>query len=125
MSILRLAYIGDSVWDMLVRTRLILEGKNLHHMHQEAVSRVNAAAQSRAFHVLDPVLSDEERSFAMRGRNAHARHAAPKHQDRVDYQEATGLEALMGFLYLTGQEDRLHELFEYCCKEDSICRKPQ
>ncbi len=109
-SPLRLAYIGDTIWDLLVRSRLFFRKLNLHHMHEEAVQAVNAQAQAAAFRLVEPFLSEKEASIARRGRNAHARHPAPKHQSPEDYQKATALETLFGYLYLTGQEDRIREL---------------
>lgn len=111
ISPLRLAYVGDTVWEMLVRLTLFSQGKNVRHMHQAAVSGVNAAAQAHALSLMEPLLTEEEADMVRRGRNAHARHPAPKHQQPADYQAATGLETLMGFLYLTGQEERMRQLF--------------
>ncbi len=107
---LQLAYMGDSVWEMMVRSRLIFQRKNVHHMHAECVRHVNAGAQARFLEIIREELTEEERAVAMRGRNAHARHPAPKHQDPADYADATGFEALLGYLYLTGQIDRLNEI---------------
>ncbi|MBQ8537892.1 MAG: ribonuclease III, partial [Clostridia bacterium] len=101
----------DTVWDLMVRSQLILTGHNVHKLHQMATARVNATAQSQAVQRLLPLLTEAEEDIFRRGRNAHARHAAPKHQDPAAYAAATGLEALMGYLYLTGQDDRLDELF--------------
>lgn len=111
MTPLRLAYIGDTIWDLMVRTELVFMGYNVHHMHQEAVGRVNANAQATAFRAISPSLTEAEAAMARRGRNAHSRHPVPKHQTPEDYQAATALETLFGYLYLTGQRDRLRELF--------------
>ena len=110
-SPLRLAYIGDTVWDLLTRTRLMYLNHNLHHMHEEAIASVNAHAQSQAYAAVSPFLTQKEEAIARRGRNAHARHGAPKHQSPADYQAATALETLFGYLYLTGQEERIRLLF--------------
>ncbi|MBQ9325778.1 MAG: ribonuclease III [Clostridia bacterium] len=118
MNALRLAYIGDTVWDLLVRTTLVFAGKNLHHMHVEATSQVNAGAQSAALHRMEDRLTEQERDVVMRGRNAHAKHPTPKNQSPADYQAATGLEALIGYLYLTEQTPRLLELFHACMEQD-------
>lgn len=115
---LQLAYIGDSVWDLLIRSRLIYRGRNVHNMHRDATSRVNAGAQAAALTRIASLLTPEEEDIARRGRNAHARHPAPKNQNPADYQSATGLEALIGFLYLTGQEARALELFRRSQEED-------
>ncbi len=108
---LQLAYIGDGVWELMVRTRLIEQGRSARHVHKDAVACVNAHAQTEALRRIEPLLTEEESDIARRGRNAHAHHAAPKNQDAADYRAATALEALIGFLYLTGQEARLKELF--------------
>lgn len=110
-SPLRLAYIGDTIWDLLVRSRLMFKGYNLHHMHEDAVRSVNAQAQATAFGRIESSLTEDEETIAKRGRNAHARHPSPKHQSPSDYQYATALETLFGYLYLTGQEERIRELF--------------
>ena len=109
---LKLAYIGDAVWELMIGTQLVYRGLSVRHIHKEAVSRVNAKAQSQTLSRILPLLTEAEEDIARRGRNAHPHHAAPKHQEQADYSAATGLEALMGYLYLTGQEDRLKQLFD-------------
>jgi len=118
MNPLQLAYIGDTVWDLLVRGSLIATGYNVHKLHQMATRRVNATAQSLAALKLGELLTQEEADIFRRGRNSHSRHAAPKHQDPAAYSAATGLEALFGYLYLTGQDDRLNQLFNAAQQED-------
>lgn len=108
---LQLAYIGDTVYDLLTRSRLLYRGYNLHHCHQAAVTVVNAHAQAEALTRIEGALTEEENAIVRRGRNTHAHHAAPRNQTAMDYQAATALEALVGYLYLTGQEARLLELF--------------
>ena len=122
-SPLRLAYVGDTVWELLVRLRAMSEGKNIRHMHQEAVAQVNAAAQAQALQRIEPMLTEAELDITRRGRNAHARHPVPKHQEQADYQAATALEALMGYLYLIGRAERLEQLFAAAEKtqEDASC----
>lgn len=105
---------------MLVRITLFTKGQNVRHMHQGAVAGVNAGAQAAALCRMEPHLTDEEADMVRRGRNAHARHPAPKHQQPADYQSATALETLVGFLYLTGREDRLRQLFRIA-QEDEKC----
>ena len=117
MGPLQLAYLGDTVWDMLVRTELIRRGLNVGHMHREAVARVNAGAQAAAFRRLRGSLTEEEEGVALRGRNAHPHHSVPKNQNPQDYADATALECLMGFLCLTGQEARIGELFRITQEE--------
>lgn len=117
---LALAYVGDTVWDLLVRSRLIYQGRNVRNMHKDAIACVNAGAQARAMERILPLLTEEEADVARRGKNAHTHHAAPKNQDVIDYHQATGLEALVGYLYLTGQEERLLTLFQ-ASQEGSEC----
>ena len=109
---LQLAYLGDSVWDLLIRSRLLYAGRNVHNMHR-------AATGSQALERMAPLLSPEEAEITRRGRNAHARHPAPRNQNPADYQAATALEALVGFLYVTGQEERLLALFQRSQEEDT------
>lgn len=110
-SPLSLALLGDTVWDLLVRRELLDTQKHAGALHRLAVERVNAHAQRLAMDVLSPLLTPEEADIVRRGQNAHARHAAPKHQDPVDYSRATALEALVGYLYLSGQRQRLAALY--------------
>lgn len=109
---LQLAHVGDTVWELLIRSRLIYRGLNLRHMHQGAVDGVNAAAQAASLRRIEDVLTEQEAAIVLRGRNAHAKHPTPKNQDPADYQAATALEALIGYLYLTGQDERLLTLFQ-------------
>ena len=116
---LQLAYMGDSVWEITVRTRLIARKKNVKHMHRECVEAVNAGAQARFMERIMPMMTPTEMDVFLRGRNAHPHHPSPRHQDRGDYAEATGFEAVLGFLYLTGQDERLSAL------EDAIWEEKQ
>jgi ribonuclease-3 family protein len=79
-------------------------------MHSDCIRYVNAHAQASFAEELQEALSDAERDVIRRGRNAHARHPAPRNQNPEDYSAATGFEALIGYLYLTGQEERLREI---------------
>lgn len=110
MSPLVLAYIGDTVYDLFVRTMLV-ESTTLsaHGLHMRAAKLVCAAAQSRALLRIEQLLSEEEMSVFKRGRNAHMG-TVPKNAEIIDYRRATGLEALMGYLYLLGRDERLSEL---------------
>ena len=109
---LSLAFVGGPVWDLLVRQRLLLSQAHVNALHRQAVAQVNAGAQAQAAALVEPCLTPEESDVVRRGQNAHARHNAPKNQDPVAYSRATGLEALLGYLYLTGQEERILQLFE-------------
>ncbi len=112
-SPLVLAYEGDAVYELLVRTHL-LETKrcSVNNLHKEAKAFVCAAAQSAAMELLEPVLTEEEADIFRRGRNAKS-YSHPKNADVISYRRATGLEAVFGFLHLCGRERRIHELFEY------------
>lgn len=107
MSMLRIAYIGDSVWELIVRNHLIRKGLNVHHMHSECIRLVNARAQASFLQSVLPLLSETELEFVRRGRNAHARHPTPKNQHPEDYSLATAFEVLIGYLYLTGSAERI------------------
>lgn len=109
---LSLAFVGDTVWDLLIRQRLLLSQAHVNALHKQAVAQVNAGAQALAAAALEPLLTPEEADVFRRGQNAHARHNAPKNQDPVAYSRATALEALLGYLYLTGQEERILALFD-------------
>ena len=109
---LSLAFMGDTVWDLLIRQRLLLSQSQVNALHKQAIKLVNAGAQSEAASRIEAHLSEEEGDIFRRGCNAHSRHNAPKNQDPYAYSRATGLEALFGYLYLTGQEERIAELFD-------------
>ena len=109
---LALAFLGDTVWDLFTRRRLLESRAQVNALHRQAVAQVNAGAQALAAARVEGLLTPEEAEIFRRGCNAHARHNAPKNQDPVAYSRATGLEALMGYLYLTGREERARELFD-------------
>ena len=110
---LTLAYVGDGVFELLVRERIVaLHGSMMpHKLHALAVSVVCAEAQALLFDRLEPMLTDEEHDILRRGRNASGMHP-PKNADPAQYRKATAVEALFGYLHLTGQFDRMRELFE-------------
>ena len=113
---LQLAFIGDTVYDLFVRTDVLESAdENVRELHRHAVKRVNAGAQARAFDRIEAELDEEEKDVARRGRNAHSR--PPKNQDPGDYSRATALEALLGYLYLAGRQDRIAELTEIIRRE--------
>ena len=107
---LQMAYIGDTVHDLFVRSRLMQHPASVGKMHKQAVRMVSAAAQARMLEAIEPELTAAEADVARRGRNAQAKHAAPKNADPADYAHATGLEALWGYLFVTGETKRLAEL---------------
>ncbi|NLI22363.1 MAG: ribonuclease III [Clostridiales bacterium] len=109
---LALAFIGDTVWDLLVRRRLLATSARVNALHRQAVGLVNAGAQAKALCRLEPLLTGTESDIVRRGVNAHSRHVTPRNQDPVDYRRATGLEAMLGWLYLSGQWARVSQLFD-------------
>ena len=111
LSALNLAFIGDTVFDLLVRTALVTEKKRpVNEQNREAASRVNARNQSRMAGILEPLLTEEEKAVYLRGRNAKsATHA--KNSSIQEYRRATGLEAVFGYLYLQGRVGRILELY--------------
>lgn len=111
LSPLTLAFMGDTVYDMFVREMLICQANRpVKKLHETAVMRVRASAQAQAYEKLLPMLSPEEEAILKRGRNAHVNHL-PKNGKQRDYHYATAVEALFGYLYLSGRFDRLRELF--------------
>lgn len=118
LSPLTLAFIGDTVFDLFVRERLIcLANRPVGKLHNEAAKTVNAASQAKAVKKIMESLSPEEVAVFKRGRNSHANHKA-KNASEGDYHYATGFEAVFGYLYLKGEIDRLRELFDMIIKED-------
>lgn len=112
LSPLDLAFVGDGVYELLVRSHLAAGGSRpVGKLHEMAVGMVRAEAQSEVYHLLEPVLTEEEAAVLKRGRNAHNT-KAPRHTDPSQYRRATGVEALFGYLYLTGQNERIEELFD-------------
>ena len=109
---LALAFVGDTVWDLLIRQRLLTGDAHAGALHAQAIRLANAGAQAKANEALRPCLTESEQDVLRRGENAHAKHAAPKNQTAMDYSRATGLEALFGYLYLSGQAERICELFD-------------
>jgi ribonuclease-3 family protein len=110
LSPIALAYIGDAIYDLLIRQRLLTEKERpVYKLHQMTSERVNASAQSRAAKRILPLLSPQELTLLKRGRNATGS-KVPRNADVLEYRWATGFECLVGFLYLTGQRDRLTEL---------------
>ena len=109
---LQMAYVGDTVHDLYVRSMLLSRGMTVGRMHRQAVRMVSAGAQARMLERIEPELTQEEADIARRGRNSQAKHAAPRQADPADYAHATALEALWGYLYLSGQTQRLDELMK-------------
>ncbi len=111
LSPLTLAFLGDAVFELLVRERLVKEAnRQSKKLHAESIKLVNAVSQSQAVEKILPLLSEEETAVYRRGKNAKVEHI-PKGATVMQYNMATGLEALFGWLYLNGSTDRINELF--------------
>lgn len=109
MSPLRLAYIGDAVYEIMIREYLLAHfGGSMHKLHKESTKYVKAEAQAKIAHMLESKLTEEEMSILKRGRNAKSG-TVPKNAKVQDYKYATGFEALVGYLYLLKREDRIME----------------
>ena len=118
ISALGLAHCGDAVFELLVRTWLCAHGGvKAKDLHRATVKYVAAPAQAERFERIESILTEQEHDVFRRGRNT-APHSVPKAATRGQYQTATGLEALFGWLYLQGQTDRLNELFEAMMADD-------
>ena len=117
ISSLGLAYLGDGVYELMVRTWLCLHGKATNKgLHRAALNYVSAPAQARRAQKILPVLTQEEQEVVRRGRNSHTA-TIPKGASVAEYHTATALEALFGWLYLRGETVRLNELFTMMMEE--------
>lgn len=120
LSPLTLAFVGDGVFELFVRERLVCAGNcPVNALHQKSVRQVCCGAQAQALQNILPLLTQEETDILKRGRNAHTGHV-PKNASPADYHAATALEALFGYLYLCGSIDRLRELFQAICQVEDI-----
>ncbi len=114
---LTLAYIGDCVYEMYVRTYLIANGnQRVNQLHKKASKLVCAAAQAVFYHKIEDILTDDEKAAFHRGRNTKSQ--VPKHAALSDYRTATGVEAMLGYLYLTGNTERISQLMTYLFQEE-------
>lgn len=111
ISILAVAQVGDAVYELMIRTNLCVTQPTAKKLHKARVALVNAAAQCKASETLMPLFTPEELAVFKRGRNADAGNI-PSAVTREEYMAATGLEAVWGYLYLSGQPERLIQLFE-------------
>lgn len=106
-SPLALAYIGDAIYDLVIRTIVVERGNtSANNLHKKAVRYVNAVTQAQMIEALQEELSEEERTVYKRGRNAKS-YTTAKNASVIDYRKATGFEALCGYLYLTGKQERM------------------
>ena len=111
LSPLNLAFVGDTDFDLLVRSELVCEANRpVNALHKSASSKVCAKAQAAAMNSIIPMLSEDELAVFKRGRNARTG-GIPKNQSSADYHYATGLECLFGWLYLKGRTERIRELY--------------
>ena len=105
---LELAYIGDALYDLYVREHLIAHGGRVRALHRHAISLVCAHAQAEALGRIEGMLTGEEGGVARRARNA--KQSPPRNADPGEYHRATALEALVGYLYVTGNKDRMNAI---------------
>lgn len=111
ISSIGLAHLGDTVFEILVRTWLCAHGKATGKgLHQATIALVRAESQAEKAERILPLLTEEEAAVFRRGRNAQV-HSVPPHASRAQYGEATALEALLGWLWLKGRKARINELF--------------
>lgn len=111
-SPLTLAYIGDAVYDLVIRTVVVERGNTSpNKLHKKAVSYVNARIQARMIEALMEEMTQEEQTVYKRGRNAKS-YTTAKNATVMDYRKATGFEALCGYLYLTGKQERMLKLIK-------------
>ena len=114
MSPLTWAYVGDGVFELFIRTHLINDTKlKPHKLHIEAIKYVKADAQAKILNEIKEKLTDEEKDIVRRGRNAENHHL-PKNATVEEYSYSTAFEALIGYLYLTKQDERLKEILDMC-----------
>ena len=117
ISSIGLAHLGDAVYELLVRSYLCAHGKATGKgLHRATIELVCAPAQARAAEKILSRLTEEEQAVFRRGRNANV-HSIPQHASRAEYQQATALEALFGWLYLRGERGRIEELFAAMMEE--------
>lgn len=110
LSPLVLAFVGDSVFDLFIRSRLAMKkNESTHKMHIKATGYVKAEAQGRIALCLYDMLDDEEKKIFRRGRNTNPA-TVPKNADMIDYRHATAFETVLGYLYLMGEYERLNKL---------------
>lgn len=120
LSPLTLAFVGDTVFDLLTRTELVLEANRpVNDLSKSASKRVCAAAQAESIRKIMPLLTEDETAVFKRGRNAHTG-GIPKNASSADYHYATGLESLFGWLYLKGEIERINQLYGEIRREECI-----
>ena len=119
-SPLALAYIGDGVYEIFIRTYVMNKGNApVNKLHKASRELVKASAQAKLYHVIEGLLTENEMAVLRRGRNAKSV-SVPKNGDMMEYRHATGVEALIGYLYIDGQIDRIIELIDLGLKEMTL-----
>lgn len=113
-----LAFVGDGVYTMYVRNKVALSSKaKSGELHKQTSAIVKATQQSHIIDRILPLLNDVEKDVFRRGRN-YKTHSVAKNASVIDYRRATGFEAVIGYLYLTGKVEKLNEILEVCVKEE-------
>ena len=114
MSPLTWAYVGDAVYELYIRTHLTnISNVKPHKLHLESIKYVKAKAQAEILNKLQQVLTEEEKEIVRRGRNQENHHL-PKNVGTAEYSHSTAFEALIGYLYLSKNEERLEEILKMC-----------
>ena len=113
-AITELAYIGDAVFELLVREMLLSEGISFRNMNPRAQEYVSAVAQSQMYHKIFTLVTEEEQYILKRGRNYYCSSSRAKNAKASEYRHATGLEALFGYLHQQGNHTRIREIFALC-----------
>ena len=117
ISNLGLAHMGDCVYEMLVRAYLCAQGnKTVAQLHKQTITMVKATYQAEFVDKMLPLLTEDEMTYYRRGKNSHV-HAVPKSATPAQYAKATGLEAMFGYLFLSGKKERANEIFNLVMQE--------
>ena len=117
ISNLGLAHMGDCVYEMLVRAYLCAQGnKTVAQLHKQTITMVKATYQAEFVDKMLPLLTEDEMTHYRRGKNSHV-HAVPKSATPAQYAKATGLEAMFGYLFLSGKKERANEIFNLVMQE--------
>lgn len=113
---LELAYLGDALYDLYVRERLVARGGRVRALHRQAIGLVCAHAQSEALRRVEDMLRPDEADVVRRARNT--RQTPPRNADIGEYHRATALEALVGYLYVTGRQERMNDVLRAALPEE-------
>lgn len=117
MSAVELAFVGDAVYELLVRERVTKSVNTTpSRLHSMTVQYVCAASQHAALHAISDCLTEQEQMIVRRGKNSN-KTTVPRHSSPELYRSATAIEALFGFLFLSGQNERIEELFHIICED--------